>query len=50
MLGIMFTSPFFFVGGGGWGGEAVIEIKCKDKIQGNVKGFSFKIYIHVNHS
>ena len=46
MLGIMFTSPFF----GGGGGEAVIEIKCKDKIQGNVKGFSFKIYIHVNHS
>ena len=41
----MFTSPFF-----GGGGEAVIEIKCKDKIQGNVKGFSFKIYIHVNHS
>ena len=46
----MFTSPFFCGGGAGWGGEAVIEIKCKDKIQGNVKGFSFKIYIHVNHS
>ena len=41
-----------WVGGGGGvgGGEAFIEIKCKDKIQGNDKGSSFKIYIHVNHS
>ena len=47
---INFVCVCVCVCGEGGGGEAFIEIKCKDKIQGNDKGSSFKIYIHVNHS